>query len=129
MYNDEGCLVLIDARASTLPAGGMVRLMKDIVPVGISKLEERFKENPALMLVESEFDVSLDDFNREYPYKRNSHLLPPIWQKMGISDRIMAWKAAGDYRRYCERNSQWYKPKIAAAWLKDKEYLNDWKIL
>lgn len=80
-------------------------------------------------VVQGTFEVTLDDFTREYPYKRNTHLLPPIWQKMPTIDKIQAVAAAKAYRKYCGKNESWYTPKIAAAWLKNKEYLNDWSKL
>lgn len=87
------------------------------------------KFDSAYTIVEADYEVSLEDFTREYPYKRNTHLLPGIWQKMTKTEQLQAWMGAKDYRKYCERNADWYKPKIAAAWLKNKEYLNDWKKL
>jgi len=81
-----------------------------------------------ITLVQDTYNVTLDDFIREYPYKRNTHLLPAVWGKLNTADQVRAWLAAREYRRYCDRNG-WYKPKIAAAWLKNKEFLNDWKNL
>ncbi len=80
-------------------------------------------------IIEAEYEVTLEEFVREYPNKRNTHLLPDIWKKMTKTDQLKAWMGAKEYRRYCERNGEWYKPKIAAAWLKNKEYLNEWRKL
>lgn len=79
-------------------------------------------------LVSEDYIVTLDEFKKVYPYARNSHLLPPVWSKMKQSDQVRAWAAAVEYAKYCERNS-WYKAKIAAKWLKDKEYLNNWRAM
>lgn len=87
------------------------------------------KFSKGLAIVQEDYEPTLEDFKREYPYKRNTHLLAPIWERMNAMDRAMAWVAAKDYRKYCERNKEWYKQKIAAKWLKDKEYLNPWKTL
>ena len=77
-------------------------------------------------VVESSYEVTLEDFNREYPYKRNTHLLPSIWSKMLMIDKIKAVQEATKYQKYCDKNNGWYKPKVAAAWLNNKEFLNDW---
>lgn len=127
IYNEAGLLVLLDLRGTTGITPGGIGQLKSAIPVDIQNIE-RLGELKSITCVEADFSVYLADFEREYPYKRNMHLLPEIWQKMDKTAQVLAWKAAQDYRKYCERNS-WYKPKIAAAWLKAKEYLNDWKTL
>lgn len=96
------------------------------VPLHLEAMAEFIQRGKSLRITEADFEVCLDDFKRDYPYSRNTHLLPPIWDKMSRADQVRAVHAAKEYRRYCQRN-EWYKPKIAAAWLKAKEYLNDWK--
>jgi hypothetical protein len=77
------------------------------------------------VVVAANYEVTLDDFKKEYPYKRNTHLLQPIWDKMQMSHKIQAVQEATKYSKYCKKND-WYKPMIAASWLNNKEYLNDW---
>lgn len=96
-----------------------------IIVVRENEIETMMNRMPSCIIVSSDYSISLDDFKKAYPYARNSHLLPPIWSKMNASDQVSAWLRAGDYARYCRRN-EWYKPKIAAKWLKDREWLNDW---
>lgn len=129
VYNESGCLVFFDFRGTNISGAGMKQLVKDVIPVNINNLETQFSAYPVLVCIEAEFSVTLEDFKREYPYARNMHLLPEIWQRLDKTNQVLAWKAAQDYRKYCERNNTWYKPKIAAAWLKTKEFLNDWKKL
>jgi hypothetical protein len=74
------------------------------------------------------FELTLEDFKREYPYSRNYHLLDAIWSKLNKREHVLIYFRAIEYRKYCERN-KWYKPMIAATWLSRKEYLNDWKNL
>lgn len=128
LYNEEGCLVFLDFRSTNITIGGVDQLLTAIIPARFTNLEGRLKQFNTLTCVEADFSVTLDDFKHEYPYSRNMHLLPDIWEKMTKTAQVLAWKAAKDYRDYCKRNS-WYKPKIAAAWLKAQEYLNDWKNL
>lgn len=96
------------------------------VPALLEHLKESFNEHT--MITEDVFDISVEMFYREYPYKRNPHLLPDIWKKMSPADQVLAYYAAIEYRKYCER-IEWYNPKVAATWLQKKEYLNDWKNL
>jgi hypothetical protein len=98
---------------------------KRVVPASIEEFLKQTWCGNTTTIVESNYDIPLEDFTREYPYQRNTHLLPPIWGKMPITDRYIAVTNARAYRLYCERN-KWYNPKIAASWLKNKEYLNDW---
>jgi uncharacterized protein (DUF2252 family) len=81
---------------------------------------------PDIVIVEASQPITLEVFIKAYPYPRNKHLLPPIWAKMKTEEQAQAIAAAHLYSRYCKRN-EWYMPKIAASWLKNKEYLNDWK--
>jgi hypothetical protein len=127
LYDAEGVLRRIDMRNTSLTAQ-QVHALKKQVPAHDSLLAESFTD-PGTVIVPAEFNVTLADFKHEYPYQRNMHLLPAIWDKMAKTEQVIAWEAAKEYRRYCKRNEGWYKPKIAAAWLKAKEYLNDWKTL
>lgn len=123
----DGKVVKIDLTDADLDAPQKSWLLKNIA-LEESVLEQMMTLLPECMLVQEDYEVTLDDFKREYPYQRNSHLLPPIWDKMKPADRVQAVEQARWYRKYCSRN-EWYKPKIAAKWLKDKEYLNNWKKL
>lgn len=127
IYNETGILAMLDMRGAVGITPGGVTQLKNAIPVDVQNIN-RLGELKGIICVEEDFFVSLADFEREYPYKRNMHLLPEIWAKMDKTSQVLAWKAAQDYRKHCERNA-WYKPKIAAAWLKTREYLNDWKIL
>lgn len=80
-----------------------------------------------IKIEEKPFELTLEDFKREYPNSRNYHLLNDIWPKTGIKVQTKAYFAAIQYRKYCERNAHWYTPKIAAFWFSKKEYLNDWR--
>jgi hypothetical protein len=124
MYN-EGQLQKIDFSGAKLQVFE-IENFKRKVPALQDHLNGSFNEQTTI--VETDFEISLEDFKREYPYKRNTHLLPDLWNKMSSADKVLAYYAAIEYRRYCERND-WYNPKIAATWLTKKEYLNDWKTM
>jgi hypothetical protein len=53
-------------------------------------------------------------------------LLDALWPKISKVNQVLAYFGAIEYRKYCKATS-WYNPKIAASWLANKEYLNDWK--
>jgi hypothetical protein len=136
IYDDDGILITVDSSETDMPPDARKWLFKhvpiyelgnaDSADISLNDFKGKLKQ---AQIIESDFEVSLDDFTRQYPYKRNSHLIPDIWKKMSTSDQVKAVFAAKEYRKYCDRNKQWYKSKIAATWLKDKEYLNDWKNL
>lgn len=125
LYLDDR-LVTINAMNAEMSDAQLAYLYKQ-APVHISGLEGFAKALKTATIVEADFSISLDDFKHEYPYARNMHLLPDIWRKLSPTDQVRAWLAAREYRKYCEREKKWYKPKIAAAWLTKKEFLNDWK--
>lgn len=130
LYKERDGLMLInkiDLSGSNCSAAQIVRIVQ-AAPVLASAIDSAYRALP-VTIVEAEIIVTLEDFKHEYPYARNMHLLPPVWDKMPQTDKILAVTAAKEYRKYCERNQQWYKAKIAKAWLTGKEYLNDWKKL
>lgn len=119
----EGLLLKIDFSRAKLQAFEIENFKRKL-PAMQDQLRSSFNEHTTI--VESDFEISVDDFYREYPYKRNPQLLPEIWNKMSAADKVIAYYAAIEYRKYCDRN-KWYNAKIAAGWLQKKEYLNDWK--
>ncbi len=125
IYDADGRLVRIDVMSTSMSAN-VVQIFKAKIPSVVSGLEEAFTGSKAV-IVEAEIDFSAEDFMREYPYKRNTHLVAPIWNKMSQTERVLAYHAATQYRKHCEREGHWYKPMIAASWLTKKEYLNNWK--
>jgi hypothetical protein len=124
LYSD-GCLVKLDFSNATAVAEVKANF-KRALPVLLEVFLQGNWCGAGVTVVEASYEVSLEDFKREYPYKRNTHLLQPIWDKLLMIDRIKAVQEAAKYRKYCDKNEKWYKPMIAAAWLKNREYLNDW---
>lgn len=123
IYNDGDLLTCIDMRQAAMPAE-TIAAFKRAVPVAASGISTAF--TTGTMVVEADFEVSLEDFKREYPYSRNYHLLDDRWKKMSKTDQVKAYYASIEYRKYCKRES-WYKPMIADSWLCNKEYKNDWR--
>lgn len=127
VYDQSGRLISL-SNIGTNMSTDVISSFKKRVPAHIDNMSEAFTGTQAVV-VETDFNVSVDDFLHEYPYARNTHLTREYWPKMSRSDQVLAWMAAKDYADYCKRNSKWYKPKIADTWLKHKEYLNNWKTL
>jgi hypothetical protein len=127
VYDPEGKLTKIDFSNTDLNASDIEKILRSI-----SGYEEKVSVNfqsVDTVIVEGDFEVSFDDFMREYPYKRNTHLAREYWPKMKSSEQVQAFIASSEYRKYCDRESNWYKPMIADTWLKKKQYLNNWKQL
>lgn len=122
IYN-EGRLTGIDMR-STEMADATIADFKRAIPVRIENLQQAF--GAGSVIVESDYELTFEEFMHQYPYKRNTHLAREYWPKMNKADQVKAYFAAIEYRKYCERN-KWYNAKICETWLKKKEWLNDWK--
>lgn len=125
VYNSQQVLCRIDCTDTDMVADTM-RAFKKAVPVTIAELTAGGNFAAGTIVTESDFEISLDDFKREYPYSRNYHLLDLRWPKLKKTEQVQAYYAAIEYRKYCKRND-WYKSKIADSWLANKEFLNDWR--
>ena len=128
LYDSVGILCRLDWTKATGLVPGSVHNYKLRIPVQAENIYEAFKET-GVRVEEAEFEVTFEDFIREYPYKRNTHLASAYWPKLSASAQYMAFCAAIEYRKYCERNSSWYRAMICETWLKKEEYKNDWRNL
>ncbi|MDP1812360.1 MAG: hypothetical protein Q8K66_13240 [Sediminibacterium sp.] len=125
LYNLKQLLFRVDFNAAELTKEG-IAYIKHRIPVHEENIYDAFKET-GITAIEADFEVSFDDFKREYPYKRNTHLAEAYWPRLTSSQQYQAFIAAIDYRAHCAKNKSWYKPMIAETWLKKEEYRNDWK--
>jgi hypothetical protein len=104
-------------------------LLRNVPPLE-AHLQDMVAITKKMVLVEREYQISLDDFKRAYPYKRNSHLLPPIWDKMTKTDQVLAELGARKYRQFVQRQHAKgfteYTPMLATRFLKEQQWLNDW---
>lgn len=124
VYKDDHLLCSINFSNAEIDAETIIHFKRSVA-ADINNFTAGFSGETTI--VEADFELSLDDFKREYPYSRNYHLLDKLWSKMKKTDQVLAFFAAIEYRKYCERNRTWYKPKIAASWLYNNEFINDWK--
>jgi hypothetical protein len=127
VYDMTGKLAKVDFSNCNLGAADIQKMLPCIS--GFEQLVQEGFKSADTIIVQGDFEVSFEDFLREYPYKRNTHKAREFWPKMKREEQVQAFIAASEYRKYCERESKWYKPKIAEAWLRGKEFLNDWKTL
>ena len=118
----EGQLQKIDFSSADIAAPVLEKFLTCIAP-SEEQLVTKFGSDT--LVIEGEFEVSFDDFSREYPYKRNTHLSRAYWPKMSKAQQVQAYEAAKAYRKYLEREI-WQKPMISDKWLKTELYLNDW---
>lgn len=127
MYDSKGRLLRIDFSKATMTEKA-ISWFKQRMPVIIDNIEAAF-DGVNCTVKEEDIEVSFEDFWRVYPYKRNRHLAEAYWPKLTTNQQYQAFVNAIEYRKYCERHKKWYNPKIAEAWLKQKEYMNDFKNL
>jgi hypothetical protein len=129
IYDFSGHLCRVDFTKASGLTPNMIKVYKDRISILSENAYLAFEGTPAIV-TELDFEVTFQDFMREYPYKRNTHLAEAYWPKLTSAEQYQCYCAAMEYRKYCERNKSWYKtPKIAEAWLKNKEFKNDWKSL
>lgn len=123
-----GTLCRIDYTKASGLNPAQIKLYKDRITIKSENIYSAF-EGTGVQVEEVDFEVTFQDFIREYPYKRNTHLAESYWPRLTSSEQYQAFCAAIDYRKYCERNKGWYNPKIAETWLKKAEFKNKWRDL
>lgn len=126
LYNQEGQLRKLDF-ANVELSDEAIKWFKMRTAVKVENIMTGY-EGTGVMVEESDFEVTFEDFLREYPYKRNTHLARAFWTKMTSSQQYQAFIGAIEYRKYCEKNT-WMNKKIADEWLKKQQYLNKWNEL
>lgn len=124
LYSDDGLLLQLDMQQASFADTAIRKAFKNAVPVHLDGMASAFTSGT--MVVETDFSITLEDFKKVYPYRRNFHLLDTRWKMLNKSEQVEAYYAAMDYAGYCKKND-WYKPKIADSWLAKKEFKNDWK--
>ncbi|MCH5690015.1 hypothetical protein LWM68_40815 [Niabella sp. W65] len=125
-FNEKGLLCRVDLVNSIIDKKQLTYLLSNL-----TQDEHVFRRSIKASLFkvrEKQVTVDVEEFLHIYPYARNSHLVRDWWPKQVTGLHIRVYFAGIDYREYCQRNPR-YKPKIAMQWIKDKEYLNDWKVL
>jgi hypothetical protein len=107
-----------------------IKAYKERIPVQVQNIEPAFEGVQSVKVQEQDFEVLFEDFKREYPYKRNTHLAEAFWQNMKASEQYLAYMAAIDYRIYCTtRNLQKQYILLPEKFLKTQQWLNNWKEL
>jgi hypothetical protein len=130
LYDTNGRLVRLDLSAVEL-SNEQIQWLKHRVSILAEDIYNCF-QGSGMVVTEEEFVVTFEDFWNAYPYKRNRHLAEAYWPKMSNSDHYLAFVGAIEYKKFIDRKNatkQWLNAKIPAAWLKDKEYKNNWKTL
>lgn len=126
-YDVNGQLMKIDFSRCQAIEPDAIRWFKNAIAVRVENIEKPF-EGTTVTLAEADFEVSFEDFKREYPYKRNTHLAAAYWPRLTSAQQYSAFLGAMEYRKYLERTT-WQKPMIPDKWLKQEQFKNDWKAL
>jgi|GEM_PF-1154405 len=104
------------------------------IPIKADDVLETFRTITSIAVEEKDFDVSYDDFKREYPYKRNTHLAEAYWPKLSSSQQYAAFIGAIEYSKFCDakgyknKGSQQFM-KLPEKWLKEQQWKNNWRTL
>ncbi len=123
-YDASDIICAIFFRANLEPKG--LQWLKARIPAtGSMDIEQAFEGQP-VTIEQKEFEVTWDDFKREYPYSRNMHLALAYWPKLNSSDQYQCFISLAEYRKYYERNREWYKYMLPEKYLKTKQWLNQW---
>ncbi len=128
LYDSNGRIFRMDFGKASDLSDEQLRGYKIRIPVIYDHMEEAFKDTKVKWEA-ADMEVTFQDFMREYPYKRNTHLAEAYWPTMTSSQQYQAFVAAITYRKYCERKKGWYTPMIPVKWLKTGEYKNNWSEL
>lgn len=129
IYDRNNLLWKISFACATNLSKEGIDWFKKNIPVLQENLEERFAEIKNITVTEKEFEVTFDDFKREYPYSRNMHLALLDWNKETSSVQYEIFIGAIEYNKHCKKNDKWYKPMLPQRFIKDKEYKNNWQAL
>lgn len=125
-YNYEGLLCYINLNDCVMNYTQIKYLLENIS--ADYETAKVLATGTRLVMIEQDFEITLDDFKREYPYSRNYHLLESRWAKLNKKEQVAAYFSAIQYRQHLARN-KWQNPMIADTWLSKKQFLNDWRKL
>ncbi|MBS1641567.1 MAG: hypothetical protein JSR11_03730 [Bacteroidetes bacterium] len=130
LYDINGIIWRINFANCSDISKDALKWFKTAIPVCVENMEANFKNTPAVKVEEVDFEVTFDDFKREYPYKRNTHLAEAYWPKLTSSKQYSAFIAAITYRKYLAKpNNKWQTPMLPEKFLKEEQWRNDWKAL
>jgi hypothetical protein len=100
------------------------------MPATVEGIEHVFGGVEEVKYKEVDFEVTFEDFKREYPNLRNTHLAIAYWYRMTKAEQYLAYLAAIEYRQYCERlNLEKRYIMLPEKFLKKEQWLNNWKSL
>ena len=126
IYNMEGVLHKIDF-STALVTPQQISYFKSTISVKADNIYEAFGAAP-VMVEEAEFEVTFADFKREYPRKRNMHLAEKHWTKLTSGKQYLAFMAAADYKKHCDRKALKQEfIMLPERFLKEEHWKNDWK--
>lgn len=130
VYDAAGNLWRMDFSKAINIAPNWIKGFKERIPVQVDNIEPAFAAINYVKVQEKDFEVLFEDFKREYPYLRNTHLAEAYWPRLKPSEQFLAYLAAIDYRIYCDtRQLQKQYILLPEKFLKTQQWLNNWKEL
>jgi len=120
----DGNDVLLQMRFGAQLSEQQMHYLKSQMPLRGNELHDKFSAAP-IKIEEKPFDITFEEFKREYPYNRNMHLAAPAFAKLSSSDQYLLFSSCIKYRKYCDRNN-WYKPMLPERYIKTMQWLNNW---
>lgn len=127
IYNVNGIIWKISFANAIDMNNDQIKWFKITIPVLIENMESQFAAASSVRIEEKDFEVSFDDFKREYPYKRNTHLALKTWNTLTSQKQYAAFMSAIAYRKFLQRKENaWQKPMLPDRFLKEEQWKNDW---
>lgn len=126
LYNSDGLLLRLNFNGLALSVE-QVTWVKGRTPARVEDIEAAFSVKN-IDVREADLEITFDDFMREYPLKKNTHLARKYWPKMSSPKQMQAFYGAVDYRAFLAKPINNYRsPMLPDKWLRDEMYLNNWK--
>jgi hypothetical protein len=126
LYNEAGVLCKIDCTGTDMNAETITHFKKCVA----SKVEEVSAGfTSSVTIVQADYAITFEMFYKDYPLKRNRYKAEQFWEKLQITDQIIAFSSLKGYKKYLAKNSNYLNPMIADRYLRSKEYLTEWNKL
>jgi hypothetical protein len=124
VYNSTGRLSKIDFTQTNLSVEQVFHF-KNLAPVTLQHLENKVGLTANMVVVESNYNISFDEFWTAYDKKINRKRCEPIWLKLSNNQQVLAWAGIKEYNKFLHANS-WRKKADPENYLKSEMWNNVW---
>ncbi len=122
IFND-GVLQKLDFAATSMKAPA-ISVFKNSMPVFEVELQKKFGADTNI--IESDFNITFQQFWKKYDHKFNANRCEALWDKMSKADKILAYFGLDKYHRYLYKNIGMIKLH-PDTYLRNKAWLNEYK--